>query len=103
MVREQRHSHHHSRGRSSHQHSSSSSSSRHHHRHHRRDQPTRSEYSVRLHPTDDDFSFISPCAKYSLFIFNLVCWVSTLVPVVKEEETGRDVMKGSLFNALKAE
>lgn len=60
--------HHHGRARSSSHHHSS----RHQQRHNRR-----SEYSVRLHPTDDDFSFISPCAKYSLFLFNLVFWVST--------------------------
>lgn len=31
---------------------------------------------MRLHPGQDDFSFISPCVKYSLFFFNLVFWVS---------------------------
>lgn len=91
MSREHsRRSHHtsHSRSRSSGHHPHASSSSRHHHRHHRRDQPARSEYSVRLHPSDDDFSFISPCAKYSLFIFNLVCWVSTRE---REREKGGEV------------
>lgn len=29
---------------------------------------------IRIHQ-DDDFSFISPCVKYSLFFFNLIFWV----------------------------
>ncbi|CAG2121321.1 unnamed protein product, partial [Medioppia subpectinata] len=28
-----------------------------------------------LHTFDDEFSFISPCLKYSLFFFNLIFWL----------------------------
>ena len=97
-----RHQHHRSRSSSHHQHSSSS---RHHHRHHRR-----SDYSVRLHPSDDDFSFISPCAKYSLFLFNLVFWVSILPASVllkwkSSHKTGNYSMRHIVLSyiALKAE
>lgn len=71
-----------------HQHHSSSSQAHHRSRsarhqsrsqqHHQQHQHRRSEYSLRLHPGDDEFSFISPCVKYSLFLFNLIFWVSYL-------------------------
>ena len=62
--------HHHSSSSQGHRSRSGRHHSRQHHSHHRR-----SEYSLRLHPGDEDFSFISPCVKYSLFLFNLVFWV----------------------------
>jgi tetraspanin-33 len=68
--RDQQHQHHgqaHHRSRSSRHHSRQQQQHHHHHR--------RSEYSLRLHPGDDEFSFISPCVKYSLFLFNLVFWI----------------------------
>jgi hypothetical protein len=32
--------------------------------------------TIQLHSFDDEFSFISPCVKYSLFFFNLIFWVN---------------------------
>ena len=56
-----------------HSHHSSHNNHNNSHSSHSRSHPS---HPIQLHSFDDEFSFISPCVKYSLFFFNLIFWVN---------------------------